>query len=38
MLAVLIPVLIFIIGVIVFVGAVTYLADQSAEHHDKSNG
>jgi hypothetical protein len=35
---VLLPVFLFIIGVIVFVGAVTYLADQSVEHHERGNG
>lgn len=33
--AVLIPGVTFIIGILVFVGVVTYLADQSAEHHDR---
>ena len=32
---VLIPVIMFIVGVIAFVGVVTYLADKSAERHDK---
>jgi hypothetical protein len=32
---VLIPVIIFIVGVIAIVGVVTYLADKSAEHHDQ---
>jgi len=35
---VLIPVIIFIIGVFAIVGLIAYLTDQSAEHHDGGNG
>jgi len=38
MASVLIPVIVFIIGVVAFVGVIAYLADQSAEHHDRGNG
>jgi len=34
---VLIPVIFFILGVFAVVGALAYLADQSAEHHDIGN-
>ena len=35
---VLIPAIIFIACVIAAVAVVSYLADQSAEHHDRGNG
>jgi hypothetical protein len=30
-----VPVALFILGIIVFIGIVAYLADQSAEHGDR---